>query len=441
MAPFSTLFYREQMEDLGNIIEQLDFGAEQELQDSIDEMDEFHNVKVTVIDGDQNVIYTSRARLNTQGAYWQLSMELFNSSRKKIENGDNVFKTRRRPEKNNQKTIQLIMIRKVDENRYVVISRSYQSLQNAMYSAIVFDLTVGIFIVFLGWLVVYRLSRYMIIPIQKMKDAAERISNLEFDTQMNVTSEDEIGQLSHSINKMSQQLERDMTQLQKDIESRKRLVRNLSHEIKSPIAVIMGYSDRLKTIISKNPEKALEYCEIISNESTRIDMLVKEMLEISKMEQEAVELNKEKVKVSSFFESIKKHLEDESMGKIIAYEEYFDASETIYADYILLERAVVNLIRNALIHGPIDHMTISVTGERKEEFYEIKVYNSGSHIADDEISSIWEPFNKVDKVRTRGKTGYGVGLTIVKEIVEAHEGYCSVQNTKNGVEFAIAIKG
>ena len=86
-------------------------------------------------------------------------------------------------------------------------------------------------------------------------------------------------------------------------------------------------------------------------------------------------------------------------------------------------------------------MTIRVTGERKQEFYEFKVYNSGSHIAEAEISSIWEPFSKIDKVRTRGKQGHGVGLSIVREIIEAHEGYYSVCNMEEGVEFLLAIKG
>lgn len=445
MAPFSTLFYRGQMSDLGDSLEQMNITDEQPLKDRIDEIDASNGVKVTVIDGDKNVLYTTRAFLNPNSGYWTLSMELFDSSRKKIDAGNNVFLTRnlqsKNREKDNKKTVQLIMIQNVDSNRYVVMSKSYQSIQNAMYSAIIFDLTVGVFIVLIGWIIVYRLSRHLIVPIQQMKYAAEHISNLEFDMQVDVKTEDEIGQLGHSINKMSQQLEMNVTQLQEDIESRKRLVRNLSHEIKSPIAVIMGYSDRLKAVLSKNPEKALEYCEIISNESARIDILVKEMLELSKMEHKVVELNKEKMKVSTFFEEIKKHFEEESVGRNIDYNEYYDTSDIITADYILLERAVYNLVRNALEHGPINQMTISISGERKEDFYEIKVYNSGSHIVHDEISTLWEPFNKVDKVRTRGKNSYGVGLTIVKEIVEAHDGYYAVQNTENGVEFLIAIKG
>lgn len=441
MPSFSTLFYRGQMSELGDSLAQMSVTDGQTLQDVIDEFDAMHGVKVTLIDGEKNVLYTTRASLKMESDYWKWSMKLFDTNRKKIDEGEKAFLTRNKQQNSsNKKAIQLTMIQKIDENRYAAITRSYQSLYNAMYSAIIFDMTVGVFIILLGWIVVYQLSRRLIVPIRKMTDAAEHISNLEFDTMVEVKTEDEIGQLGQSINKMSRQLEMNVTQMQEDIESRKRLVRNLSHEIKSPIAVIMGYSERLKTVVSKNPEKALEYCEIISNESTRIDILVREMLELSKMEQNVVELNAEERKIGVLFEDIRKRFEEESLGRNIDFRENYNASDIVVADYTLLERAVYNLVRNALVHGSMEQMQLVLNGERKGEYYEIKVYNSGSHIDHDEISALWEPFNKVDKVRTRGKNSYGVGLTIVKEIVEAHNGYYSIQNVDDGVEFTIAIK-
>ncbi|MBQ9983715.1 MAG: HAMP domain-containing histidine kinase [Lachnospiraceae bacterium] len=441
MAPFSTLFYREQMSDLGDTLEEMNVTEGTLLTDVIDEFDTTSGVKVTIIDGEKNILYTTKAFMKSTSEYWKQSVKLFDGERKKIDSGEKVFLTRNQQKKNNHKTIQLVMIQKIDENRYAVISRSYQSIYNAMYSAMIFDLLVGIFIVLFGWIVVYRLSRHLIVPIRQMTNAAEHISNLEFDIKVNVTSEDEVGQLGHSINKMSEQLEQNMSQLQEDIESRKRLVRNLSHEIKSPVAVIMGYSDRLKTVVSKNPEKALEYCEIISGESVRIDMLVREMLELSKMEQQAEVLNKEVFEVKKLFENIKYRFQEEYMERRISYEDNFDELERVFADYNLLDRAIYNLIRNAVSHSGTPELMISVMGERKGEYYEIRVYNSGSYINENEISTLWEAFSKVDKVRTRGKQGYGVGLAIVREIVEFHDGYYSAQNVRDGVEFTIAIKG
>ena len=441
MVPFSTFFYRGQISEIGDALDEMSIEDGQSLRSTLAELDMMHGVKVTLIDEEKNILHTTRTVLTPNSTYWTLSMELFDTEFEKINQGEKVFLTRDKQSKNNTKSIQLIMIQKIADNRYVVISKSYQSIFSAMYSAMIFDLVVGIFIVFLGWFVVFRLSRYVIEPIQQMKNVAENIADLKFDAKVEVKTEDEIGQLGCSINKMSQQLEMNVSQLQEDIESRKRLVRNLSHEIKSPIAVIMGYSDRLKTIVNHNPEKALAYGEIISNESARIDLLVKEMLELSKMEHNVVELNETEIKISVLFEGIRKRFEEESVGRNIDYVESFQETDYIVADYILLERAVYNLIRNALEHGPTEQMQIQISGERKGEYYEIRVYNSGGHIEDNELSSLWEPFNKVDKVRTRGKNSYGVGLTIVKEIVEVHGGYYAIQNVDNGVECMIAIKG
>ncbi len=169
-------------------------------------------------------------------------------------------------------------------------------------------------------------------------------------------------------------------------------------------------------------------------------MLVKEMLDLSKLEQQTNELSIESFTAEQLFQSLHKRFNEESSERNIQYVEEYDREDRLQADYLLLERAVYNLINNAFSHGNLDKMLIRVKGERKQDYYEIRVYNSGSFIPEEELSSIWKAFNKVDKVRTRGKQGSGVGLSIVKEVVEAHKGYYSVQNIEDGVEFCIAVK-
>ncbi len=441
MPPFSTMFYRDQMADLGDSLEQMNLRPGENVDDRIDEIADMYSVKVTVIDGDKRVISTTRASLRPDSDYWRLSMELFDSNRQKIEHGENVFLTRNKQRKNNRKTIQLIMIQKLAENEYVVMSRSYQSLQNAMYSAIVFQLVSGIVIILCGWIVVFRLSKRIVVPIQKMKITAEQISNLKFDSKIEMNKEDELGQLGTSINKMSERLEQNMLELQDDIDKRKRLVRNLSHEIKSPMAVIMGYADRMKAIINKNPEKALAYCEIISNESARVDALVKEMLELSKLDQKTEELSIQTIDAVTFCDSIKKRFDEENIDKHIDFDIECKNAVSLKADIVLLERALYNLISNAVSHSIGDNRKISVRFVSKDGYCEIQVFNTGSHIDENDLKTIWEPFHKVDKVRGRDSQGYGVGLSIVREIIEAHNGYCKAYNKDDGVEFVIAVKG
>jgi len=441
MAPFSTMFYRDQMADLGDSLDEMNLRPGENVDDRIDEIADVYSVKVTVIDGDKRVISTTRASLRTDRDYWRLSMELFDSNRQKIERGENAFLTRNKQKKNNRKTIQLIMIRKIAENEYVVMSRSYQSLQNAMYSAIVFQLVSGIVIILCGWIVVFHLSKRIVVPIQKMTITAEQISNLKFDSRIQIGTMDELGQLGTAINKMSERLEQNMLELQEDIDKRKRLVRNLSHEIKSPMAVIMGYADRMKAVIHKNPEKAVAYCEIRANELARVDSLVKEMLELSKLDQKTEELSVESIDIGELSDSIKKRFQNENVDKNIDFTVYCQAPVSLTADKVLLERAIYNLVSNAVSHSVGDNRRIELTFTQVDEYCEIHVFNTGSKISDNDLMTIWEPFHKVDQVRGRGSQGYGVGLSIVREIVEAHHGYCKAYSKDDGVEFVIAIKG
>ncbi len=438
MAPFSTLFSRRQMIEIGEEITELHMENDA-LIEYIDQLDTNNNIKVTLVDGEKNVIYSTRKNLDLDRQWWQESMDLFKSEREKIEQQESVFLTRKRHRRNNKRPIQVIMIRKISEDRYLVMSRTYQSLQNSMYTAIIFELIVGVFLMLLGWLAVYRFSRYLVLPICEMRGIAEHIANMEFDMKVDVKTEDELGELGTSINKMSLRLEENLEQLQEDIEKRKRLVRNLSHEIKSPIAVIMGYADRMKSVISKNPQKALDYCEIISNETVRVDSLVKEMLELSKMEYGGENLEQKDVKVINFLQGIEKRFHETIFDRNIDIYIECRSEDTVYADPVLLERAIYNLVNNAVSHGTGER--ILVTGSRVGEYYEWNVFNTGSHIDECELDTIWEPFNKIDKARTRGKHGYGVGLSIVREIVEMHNGYVFVKNKDDGIEFTIGIKG
>jgi signal transduction histidine kinase len=118
----------------------------------------------------------------------------------------------------------------------------------------------------------------------------------------------------------------------------------------------------------------------------------------------------------------------------------YDKSGYIQADFTLLERAVHNLLGNAVAYGSLENLEIRLQGLQKEDYYEIRVYNSGNGIPKENMGNIWDAFIKADKARTRGKQGSGVGLSIVREIVEAHNGYYSVSNVDEGVEFLIAVR-
>lgn len=437
LSKFASYITAKQMEKLAISMETEYDTYDDIFQDYIERLDEDYNTKITILDEDMNLIMTTKIGEEKKKVIGRNTANLFIENLDKLNNGESAVSYNQ--SKKNKKKIHIILIRKIDTNRYVALTRSFLSLQNATFAAIWFDMIIGCVIIVIGFFAVLRLSSYLVKPINEMKQVAEHISNLEFDKKVTTTGEDELGQLGISINRMSQHLESNVEQMQNDIENRKRLVRNISHEIKSPVAVIMGYADRMKVVLQKDPGKAEKYCEIISNESTRIDILVKEMLEFSKLEQRMERIQPESFQTKQLFENIHTRIMEEYLEKSISFIMNCDEADYLKADYGLLERAVYNLVNNGISYSTDSNVKITLSGRRKDNCYEIKVHNTGSYIPEEEIDSIWDAFYKVDKARVRNKNGCGIGLSIVREIVDAHQGTYKAGNDENGVYFVISL--
>lgn len=437
LSRFASYITARQMEKLAVLMETEYDESNSARQDYIEQLDESYNTKITIIDEKKDIILTTKNYADKKKKIGPITEKLFDENIDKLNSGKTASVYSKY--ENKVESIYIIVIRKIDQNRYVVLTRTFKSLQNTTYAAIWFDMIVGCVIIILGFFVVLKLSKYLVKPINEMKQIAEHISNLEFDAKVTLEAEDELGQLGYSINRMSEYLENNVEQLQNDIENRKRLLRNLSHEIKSPVAVIMGYADRMKVILEKNPEKASQYCEIISNESNRIDILVKEMLEFSRLEQRMEMIQPERFDVKRLFENIRIRIAEEYLEKKVSLQFEYDDTDVLVADYGLLERAVYNLINNGISHSADEHVVITVSGTRNGKWYRIKVHNTGSHIPEEELPAIWDAFYKVDKARVRNKNGCGIGLSIVREIMESHQGTYAAGNDQEGVFFIISL--
>lgn len=162
------------------------------------------------------------------------------------------------------------------------------------------------------------------------------------------------------------------------------------------------------------------------------------MLELSRLECDGDILNRQAIYAEDFFADLRSRFQEENVGKQIEYIENYNAGDEFLADYNLIERAVYNLLNNAVAYGKQDRLRVEVGGRKNGDYYEFTVFNTGSSINEANSDSLWEPFVKEDKARSRG-TGSGVGLSIVREIVEAHHGYYSVKNVENGVLFLVAV--
>lgn len=285
-------------------------------------------------------------------------------------------------------------------------------------------------------------------PISELTVLSSRMKNLDFDAKYKCRAGNEIDELGENFNKMSEELEKTISelksvnnQLQKDIENKIRIdqqrqefLNNVSHELKTPIALVQGYAEGLKENISDDPESREFYCDVIMDEAAKMNKLVKNLLTLNHLEEGRDEVKMERFDIVSLIKGVL-----QSMDIMIQQKEAkvsFDTENPVYvwADEFRIEEVVTNYTSNALNHLDGDReieICVCPEGDRVK----ITVFNTGSPIPEADIPNLWKKFYKVDKARTREYGGSGIGLSIVKAIMESHNQEYGVRNYDNGVEF------
>lgn len=215
---------------------------------------------------------------------------------------------------------------------------------------------------------------------------------------------------------------------------RQEFLNNVSHELKTPIALVQGYAEGLKENISDDPESREFYCDVIMDEAAKMNKLVKNLLTLNQLESGRDEVTMERFDIVSLIRGVL-----QSMDIMIQQKEAkvnFEASDPVYvwADEFKIEEVVTNYTSNALNHlNGEKEIEIRVLPE--DDRVRVTVFNTGTPIPEEDIPKLWNKFYKVDKARTREYGGSGIGLSIVKAIMESLHQQYGVQNYDNGVEF------
>lgn len=309
---------------------------------------------------------------------------------------------------------------------------------------------VGFFVIAVGAIVVYLIAKQFTKPIYQLSNLSEKMSQLDFDAKYQSTGHavEEIDVLGNSMNLLSERLKETIgelksanNQLQKDIEEkikidemRKEFIANVSHELKTPIALIQGYAEGLQEGMGDDKESRDYYCDVIVDEAGKMNKMVKQLLTLSSLESGNDKTVMERFDLTELIQGVigAAQIMIQQKGTEVRFEE----TEPIYvwADEFKIEEVVTNYLSNAIHHAAGENK-IAIRVERLETQVKVSVFNTGDPIPEEALPNLWTKFYKVDKARTRAYGGTGIGLSIVKAIMEAHNQECGVTNWENGVEF------
>lgn len=335
-----------------------------------------------------------------------------------------------------------------DNSTLFIMSMPLASIRESVVLSNRFTTYVGLVALVLGSILMYFVTRRVTNPLMRLAALSERMSNLDFEASYEGDAEDEIGVLGHSMNTLSDKLKQTIgalqkanRQLQHDIEEktqidemRKDFIANVSHELKTPIALIQGYAEGLTEGMCEDAESRSYYCEVIMDEAGKMNKMVKQLLTLTALEFGNDTPMMEPFDVAELIGDLvgSAHILTEQNHAHVAVET--EHPLYVVGDEFKIEEVMTNYLTNAMNHLDGERL-IRIRTERHGDHIRVCVFNTGNPIPEEDLPNLWTKFYKVDKARTRAYGGSGIGLSIVKAIMDAHHQSCGVENLEDGVEF------
>ncbi len=365
---------------------------------------------------------------------------------------DKVIIKKLQDEKSNIKYIVLFATLDNDYNLYIripisAIEESVQISNNLL-------LFIGGIVIVISGILASFISRKFTEPILELNNIANKMAKLDFSQKYRIKdTEDEINDLGKSINTMSDKLEKTIKQLrgtnielEKDIEEkskidemRKQFISDVSHELKTPIALIQGYAEGLVENVNSDEESRKFYAEVILDETNKMDILVKQLLELMKLEYGKREFNNKKFDLQELINEVIRRCNVMIEENNIKIKLNSDEGLCVYADDFYIEQVITNYLTNAIKHAKEvngeKQIIINAKANKETNKVRVSVYNTGDNINQEDLDRIWGRFYKIDSSRNRNNGGSGIGLALVKAIMNNYKNGYGVENKENGVEF------
>ena len=419
-----------------------------DVQAKLSRLTEKANIAVKVVDGSGNNVFSTaredNGRLTTQLMGYLLGINQDKAQVLKTTKEYTILET---SDPGNQ-TKYIEMWGYMNHEYLFLIRSPLESIQQSAALANRFLVYVGSVAVLFSILAVWYFAQRITKPILELVELSRKMAKLDFNAKYTSGGEDEIGILGANFNTMSTTLEKAISELkrvnnelQKDIERKDKIeamrtefLGNVSHELKTPIALIQGYAEGLKVGVNDDPESRDFYCDVIMDESNKMNQMVKSLLTLNQLEFGEEDVQFTRFDVVDLIKGVLQSCEI-LIQQAEATTEFIESEPTyVWADEFKTEQVVRNYLTNA-IHHVDNEKRIEVKLIKKEESVRISIFNSGTPIPVEDLDKLWDKFYKVDKAHTREYGGNGIGLSIVKAIMESFHQEYGVQNYDNGVEF------
>lgn len=287
-----------------------------------------------------------------------------------------------------------------------------------------------IIILFFGSFLIIVAARYIVHPILRLTEATKLMAKGKFDVELQTKRKDEIGALSVSFTEMAQELAK-LDQMRQDF------VSNVSHEIQSPLTSISGFSKALKQK-KLSEESRIHYLTIIEQECERLSRLSQNLLQLSYLQQELHPLKRSTYRLDEQLRKVVIALEPQWTSKDIEMDVQLEAI-TVQADEDQLYQVWINLLNNSIKFTPV-RGTIRIEAGKNNHLITVSITDNGIGIPEEERADIFKPFHKVDKSRDPSVKGNGLGLSIVKKIIDLHTGDIQVSGAPGtGSTFTVTL--
>ncbi|PWM99291.1 MAG: HAMP domain-containing histidine kinase [Massilioclostridium sp.] len=347
-------------------------------------------------------------------------------------------------EADGQLTDSIYFYTKLNEHTYLFMETPKAYIETTANTALQFFAYVSIGALVLGILATYFMASKIVRPIKQIDSTAQKISNMDFSEKCDVHTGDEIEALANSVNKMSDALKQNIDILKRDLEReeqtnkmRREFVANVSHDFKTPLSLISAYSEALRD--NTEPEKSGEICDILVEQSNTMSQLVNQLLTLTQLESGMMTYEMSFFSINELVSTVIHNCKILLEKKGITVQSNLEEEMMVQGDFNRIVQVFTNIFENAIKYVD-EKKKISVWLTRQNGMVRVNLFNSHPPIPQQDLNEVFDLFYRADKSRTASAKSYGIGLAIVKTIIQAHEGNCGAYHKDDGVVFWFELK-